>query len=221
MHVRGHAGPLRPPLIAASSGGSGGSCDVRRRSQGAGALSPIMELSHSASGLAPATDGAELVRPKTDDHLYRFLTLPNGLRALLVSDATADKAAAAVDVSGEAGGFRRAERTALQGPCCHAADRDRGARRAGRPRGPPHRRRPAPAACGCRSLVLLALPCWQLGMLGLAAGMPGLLAACLLHGTRPCFGLAVGPGACCHDAACFPPTVPAASLLGCRCGWAA
>lgn len=137
------------------------------------------------------------MRPKTDDHLYRFLTLPNGLRALLVSDATADKAAAAVDVSGEAGGFRRAGRTALQGPCRNAAARDRGARWSGRPRCPPYRRRPAPATCNCRSLVHLPLPCWQLGMLGLAAGMPGLLAACLLHGTRPCFGLVVGPGGAC------------------------
>ena len=60
-----------------------------------------MALSHSAPGLAPPAQGAELVRPATDNLLYRFLTLPNGLHALLVSDDTADKAAAAVDVSGD------------------------------------------------------------------------------------------------------------------------
>ncbi len=35
---------------------------------------------------------------RTDKHQYRVLTLDNGLRAILVSDAEADKAAAAMDV---------------------------------------------------------------------------------------------------------------------------
>jgi hypothetical protein len=40
------------------------------------------------------------VKPAIDECHYRVVTLGNGLKALLVSDAQADKAAAAVDVSG-------------------------------------------------------------------------------------------------------------------------
>lgn len=40
-----------------------------------------------------------LVKPRIDQQEYRLITLPNGLRALLVSDFEADKAAAACDVS--------------------------------------------------------------------------------------------------------------------------
>lgn len=36
--------------------------------------------------------------PKVDTWLYREFTLTNGLQAVLVSDATADKAAASMDV---------------------------------------------------------------------------------------------------------------------------
>lgn len=39
------------------------------------------------------------VKPAIDECHYRVVTLENGLKALLVSDAQADKAAAAVDVS--------------------------------------------------------------------------------------------------------------------------
>ncbi len=52
--------------------------------------------SHSAPGLS---EGQELVVPRTDDCHYRRIVLSNGLIALLVHDASADKAAAACDVS--------------------------------------------------------------------------------------------------------------------------
>lgn len=124
---------------------------------GAGAFSPIMALSFSTPGLAPAPDGVELVRPATDDLLYRFVTLPNGLHALLVSDATADKAAAAVDVSGRRervlGGAFAAAR-ALQGPPRAAASHDRGAGWAGKPPHPPIALgRPPPPAAAARAPV--------------------------------------------------------------------
>lgn len=41
----------------------------------------------------------ELVKPIVDTFDYRFITLSNGLRCLLVSDPEADKAAACLDVS--------------------------------------------------------------------------------------------------------------------------
>lgn len=41
----------------------------------------------------------ELFKPLVDDSDYRFITLSNGLRCLLVSDPEADKAAASLDVS--------------------------------------------------------------------------------------------------------------------------
>ncbi|KAG2422783.1 hypothetical protein HXX76_015803 [Chlamydomonas incerta] len=44
----------------------------------------------------PAT--AKLVKPANDDMEYRYLRLPNALRVLLISDPTADKAGAAMDV---------------------------------------------------------------------------------------------------------------------------
>ncbi|KAG2427393.1 hypothetical protein HYH02_014613 [Chlamydomonas schloesseri] len=40
----------------------------------------------------------QLVKPANDDMEYRYLQLPNGLRVLLISDPTADKAGAAMDV---------------------------------------------------------------------------------------------------------------------------
>lgn len=42
--------------------------------------------------------GAPFLTPRIDEHSYRLITLDNGLRALVVSDPTADKAAACVDV---------------------------------------------------------------------------------------------------------------------------
>lgn len=98
------------------SAASAAAVAVWRPCRAAAAISPIMALSHSAPGLAPAANGAELVRPKTDELQYRFLTLPNGLHALLVSDDTADKAAAAVDVSGAEGGFWAGHRCAQRPP---------------------------------------------------------------------------------------------------------
>lgn len=41
----------------------------------------------------------EVVKPAVDKLEYRTITLGNGLKAALVSDAEADKAAAALDVS--------------------------------------------------------------------------------------------------------------------------
>lgn len=51
--------------------------------------------SHSAPTLS---EGQALVVPRTDDCQYRRIVLSNGLVALLVHDASADKAAAACDV---------------------------------------------------------------------------------------------------------------------------
>lgn len=47
---------------------------------------------------APLSEGQKLVVPRTDDCQYRRVVLNNGLVALLVHDASADKAAAACDV---------------------------------------------------------------------------------------------------------------------------
>ena len=41
----------------------------------------------------------EVVKPAVDKLNYRCLTLDNGIRITLISDADADKAAAAMDVS--------------------------------------------------------------------------------------------------------------------------
>ncbi|KXS09469.1 LuxS/MPP-like metallohydrolase [Gonapodya prolifera JEL478] len=40
----------------------------------------------------------DIIKPDIDDRLYRHITLPNKLEALLVSDGSTDKAAAAIDV---------------------------------------------------------------------------------------------------------------------------
>ena len=58
----------------------------------------------NGSSTAASTDGATpspvLAPTKSsgDDRSYRYLVLPNGLQALLVHDAEADKASAAMDV---------------------------------------------------------------------------------------------------------------------------
>lgn len=44
----------------------------------------------------------EVIKPSVDTLEYRAITLDNGLRATLVSDVEADKAAAALDVSAKA-----------------------------------------------------------------------------------------------------------------------
>ncbi|KAG2487100.1 hypothetical protein HYH03_014213 [Edaphochlamys debaryana] len=46
----------------------------------------------------PALEGSAILRPANDDMEYKYLVLPNSLRVLLVSDPTADKAGAAMDV---------------------------------------------------------------------------------------------------------------------------
>ncbi len=48
--------------------------------------------------LAHSPGGAPFQIPLVDDCSYRLITLENGLKALLVHDGTADKAAAACDV---------------------------------------------------------------------------------------------------------------------------
>ena len=42
---------------------------------------------------------SEFLKPDLDDRKYRYIQLPNNLKALLISDAEADKAAAALDVN--------------------------------------------------------------------------------------------------------------------------
>lgn len=42
--------------------------------------------------------GTEIVKPKNDELEYRLMQLDNGLRAVLVSDPTTDKAAASMEV---------------------------------------------------------------------------------------------------------------------------
>ncbi len=49
--------------------------------------------------LRSAPSGQGLVKSLVDTCSYRFLELPNGLRALLVHDPETDKAAASLDVS--------------------------------------------------------------------------------------------------------------------------
>lgn len=57
---------------------------------------------YGSEAIAQAVD-QEVVKRATDDRIYKAFTLPNGLRALVVSDATASRAAAALDVN--AGAF--------------------------------------------------------------------------------------------------------------------
>ena len=40
----------------------------------------------------------DIVKSENDPRLYRFIELPNKIKVLLISDATADKSAASVDV---------------------------------------------------------------------------------------------------------------------------
>ncbi|CDO94319.1 unnamed protein product [Kluyveromyces dobzhanskii CBS 2104] len=44
-------------------------------------------------------EDSEFLKPDLDDRKYRYIQLPNNLKALLISDAEADKAAAALDVN--------------------------------------------------------------------------------------------------------------------------
>ena len=64
--------------------------NLRSASPGRHGRSPCSEL--------PQSPGS-ITLPIIDDHEYRLITLGNGLRALLVHDATAEKGAAACDVS--------------------------------------------------------------------------------------------------------------------------
>jgi len=62
--------------------------------------SSLAPATNSASSTAPARaeQASPVIKSENDQRLYRSLTLDNGLKVLLVSDAKADKAAAAVDV---------------------------------------------------------------------------------------------------------------------------
>ena len=69
--------------------------------QGGEAL-PTPTAPSTIADKAPVLDPAahvEIVKPKSDEFSYRAIVLPNGLKAVLVSDPTADKAGAALDVS--------------------------------------------------------------------------------------------------------------------------
>lgn len=57
-----------------------------------------MAANNSAPVPAPGDESAALVKPKTDKLLYKIITLPNKLRAILISDPETDKAAASLDV---------------------------------------------------------------------------------------------------------------------------
>ncbi|MGA0806091.1 MAG: insulinase family protein, partial [Pseudohongiellaceae bacterium] len=60
-------------------------------------LGASMPLRGTDSGVFDSTQGS-LASSPNDTRQYRALTLANGMRVLLVSDPTADKAAAAVDI---------------------------------------------------------------------------------------------------------------------------
>ena len=60
---------------------------------------PIMSSPFPPCPPIPSADGpVELILPPTEDRPHRYLTLPNGLEVILVSDVKADKAAASMDV---------------------------------------------------------------------------------------------------------------------------
>ena len=61
----------------------------------------LLSLPIMAAAERPAPQNAEqpgVIKSPEDDRQYRYLTLDNGLRVLLISDAEADKAAASLDV---------------------------------------------------------------------------------------------------------------------------
>jgi insulysin len=41
---------------------------------------------------------SEIIKPRTDKRTYKYITLPNKIRCILISDPEADKSAAALDV---------------------------------------------------------------------------------------------------------------------------
>ena len=41
---------------------------------------------------------SEIIKPRTDKRTYKYITLPNQIRCILISDPEADKSAAALDV---------------------------------------------------------------------------------------------------------------------------
>ena len=71
--------------------------DTRPTSAPASSLAPAANLA-SSTAPARAEQASPVIKSENDQRLYRSLTLDNGLKVLLVSDAKADKAAAAVDV---------------------------------------------------------------------------------------------------------------------------
>jgi insulysin len=60
---------------------------------------PMMESPFPPCPPIPTASGpVDLIRPPTDDRAHKYLTLPNGLEVIVVSDPKADKAAASMDV---------------------------------------------------------------------------------------------------------------------------
>ncbi|WP_281560000.1 insulinase family protein [Thalassomonas sp. RHCl1] len=53
----------------------------------------------ASTGSQPGTNSQQIIKSPADQRDYRYLTLENGLKVLLISDPRADKSAAAMDVS--------------------------------------------------------------------------------------------------------------------------
>ena len=70
--------------------------DTRPASAPASSLAPTANFASSTASIR-AEQASPVIKSENDQRLYRSLTLDNGLKVLLVSDAKADKAAAAVD----------------------------------------------------------------------------------------------------------------------------
>ncbi|KCV68489.1 hypothetical protein H696_04782 [Fonticula alba] len=83
------------PFSSVSGSGSGSSAASSSFSAGSSSSSSAAMSAASDSGSCPSG----ILQPLTDERLYRYLTLPsNSLRAVLVSDPSADRAAVAMDV---------------------------------------------------------------------------------------------------------------------------
>lgn len=94
-------GSQQPRKIVASAADGVGRRDAIRTallSVGAGPGALALPATGEPVVQAPAIAVFDVVKPVLDKRQYRGLVLPNGLRVLLVSDASTDRAAAALDV---------------------------------------------------------------------------------------------------------------------------
>lgn len=82
------------PTAAALRGGGGGSRGAASCSNIR--LSSAVESSEATAAVAAPEDGVEVIKPERDERSYRYLTLPNGLAVMLVSDSDTEKAAASM-----------------------------------------------------------------------------------------------------------------------------